>query len=82
MVDPLVMSPQPHAPAGAVRVTFLGDTLVGGVGQGVLDEKGPDWAFDGIRPLLEDWHTTVAQSLRLTFQIWVVVLAAAGVMTT
>ena len=35
-----------------VRVTFLGDTLVGGEGQPVLDREGPRWAFDGIRHLL------------------------------
>src|SRR5947209_17382745 len=55
-----LMEPQPNVSAKPVRVTFLGDTLVGGVGQEVLDEKGPDWAFDGIRPLLEGSDLVVA----------------------
>jgi poly-gamma-glutamate synthesis protein (capsule biosynthesis protein) len=36
----------------STRITFLGDTLVGGEAQAVLDEKGPSWAFAGIRDLL------------------------------
>ena len=34
-----------------VRVTFLGDTLVGGEAQTTLDEHGPGYAFDGISHL-------------------------------
>jgi poly-gamma-glutamate capsule biosynthesis protein CapA/YwtB (metallophosphatase superfamily) len=45
---------------GTVRVTFLGDTLIGGEAQEVLDRKGPGWAFDGIRPLLADSDLVVA----------------------
>jgi poly-gamma-glutamate capsule biosynthesis protein CapA/YwtB (metallophosphatase superfamily) len=38
--------------SGGARVTFLGDTLVGGEAQPVLDERGASWMFDGIRHLL------------------------------
>jgi poly-gamma-glutamate synthesis protein (capsule biosynthesis protein) len=41
-------------------VVFLGDTLVGGEGQAVLDEHGPGWAFDGIRDLLAGSDLVVA----------------------
>ena len=40
-------------PEALIRVTFLGDTLVGGEGQPVLDRHSPGWAFDGIRDLLK-----------------------------
>jgi poly-gamma-glutamate capsule biosynthesis protein CapA/YwtB (metallophosphatase superfamily) len=43
-----------------VRLTFLGDTLVGGEGQGVLDVQGAGWAFDGIRQLLARSDLVVA----------------------
>jgi poly-gamma-glutamate capsule biosynthesis protein CapA/YwtB (metallophosphatase superfamily) len=36
-----------------VRVTFLGDTLIGGEAQATLDEFGPAYALDGIRHLLD-----------------------------
>ena len=40
-------------PRGAlVRVTFVGDTLVGGEAQATLDEHEAGYAFDGIRHLL------------------------------
>src|SRR5438132_14047891 len=35
-----------------VRLTFLGDTLVGGEAQPLLDQRGTAWAFEGIRHLL------------------------------
>lgn len=47
----VVPSAEP-TPNGLVRVTFLGDTLIGGEGQAILDRRGPRWAFDGIRDLL------------------------------
>jgi poly-gamma-glutamate capsule biosynthesis protein CapA/YwtB (metallophosphatase superfamily) len=37
-----------------ISVTFLGDTLLGGVAQPVLDQFGPDYALGGIAPLLAD----------------------------
>jgi len=43
-----------------VRVTFLGDTLVGGEAQPTLDAHGPGFAFDGIRHLLADSDLVVA----------------------
>ena len=43
-----------------VRVTFLGDTLIGGEAQTVLDAKGTQWAFDGIQPLLAGSDLVVA----------------------
>jgi poly-gamma-glutamate capsule biosynthesis protein CapA/YwtB (metallophosphatase superfamily) len=46
--------------SGTVRITFLGDTLIGGEAQEVLDRNGPGWAFDGIRPLLADSDLVVA----------------------
>src|SRR5262245_3182139 len=55
-----LMEPHTNASKTSVRVTFLGDTLVGGVAQEVLDERGPEWAFDGIRPLLEGSDLVVA----------------------
>jgi poly-gamma-glutamate capsule biosynthesis protein CapA/YwtB (metallophosphatase superfamily) len=39
------------APRTDVRVTFLGDTLIGGEAQDVIDKRGADWMFDGIRHL-------------------------------
>jgi poly-gamma-glutamate synthesis protein (capsule biosynthesis protein) len=42
------------------RLTFLGDTLIGGEAQSVLDVKGPAWALDGIRHLLESSDLVVA----------------------
>ena len=42
------------------RITFLGDTLIGGEAQCTLDEKGPGWAFDGIRHLLAASDLVVA----------------------
>ena len=45
---------------GTVRVTFLGDTLIGGEAQEVLDRNGAGWAFDGIRPLLAGSDLVVA----------------------
>ncbi|MDP9333419.1 MAG: CapA family protein [Actinomycetota bacterium] len=42
------------------RISFLGDTLVGGEAQPLLDEKGPGWAFDGIRHLLTSSDLVVA----------------------
>jgi poly-gamma-glutamate synthesis protein (capsule biosynthesis protein) len=44
----------------STRITFLGDTLVGGEAQAVLDEKGTGWAFDGIRHLLDASDLVVA----------------------
>lgn len=46
------MSPPAGAAASGARITFLGDTLVGGEAQPVLDDRGASWAFDGIRHLL------------------------------
>ena len=43
-----------------IRVTFLGDTLIGGEAQTVLDKHGPDYAFDGIRHLLTRSDLVVA----------------------
>ncbi len=40
--------------ARRTRITFLGDTLVGGEGQSVLDVAGAGYAFDGIRAVLAD----------------------------
>ena len=45
--------PRQATPEALVRVTFLGDTLVGGEGQPSLDRHSPGWAFDGIRDLLK-----------------------------
>jgi poly-gamma-glutamate capsule biosynthesis protein CapA/YwtB (metallophosphatase superfamily) len=45
---------------GFTRVTFLGDTLLGGVAQPVLDIKGTGFAFDGIRPLFDGSDLVVA----------------------
>ncbi len=42
------------------RVTFLGDTLVGGEAQPTLDANGPGFAFDGIRDLLDGSDLVVA----------------------
>jgi poly-gamma-glutamate synthesis protein (capsule biosynthesis protein) len=42
------------------RVTFLGDTLVGGEAQPTLDVHGPRFALDGIRPLLARSDLVVA----------------------
>jgi poly-gamma-glutamate synthesis protein (capsule biosynthesis protein) len=42
------------------RLTFLGDTLVGGEGQPVLEAKGYGWAFDGIRELFSDSDLVIA----------------------
>lgn len=50
----------PHGGEGLTRVTFLGDTLVGGEAQGLLDERGPGWAFDGIRHVLASSDLVVA----------------------
>src|SRR5262249_42046708 len=52
-------SPQTHFSRRA-RISFLGDTLIGGEAQPVLDDKGPDWAFDGIRELLASSDLVVA----------------------
>jgi poly-gamma-glutamate synthesis protein (capsule biosynthesis protein) len=46
--------------SGVVRVTFLGDTLVGGEAQAVLSERGTGWAFSGIQPLLSTSDLVVA----------------------
>ena len=46
------MNPAATGARPGARITFLGDTLVGGEGQAVLDERGLGWAFDGIRHLL------------------------------
>lgn len=42
------------------RIAFLGDTLLGGDGQDVLDELGYDYALAGIRPLLSSADIVVA----------------------
>ena len=42
------------------RITFLGDTLVGGVAQPALDVKGPAWVFDEIRHLFASSDLVVA----------------------
>src|SRR5262245_7296459 len=42
------------------RVSFLGDTLIGGEAQPVLDEQGYGWAFDGIRHLFDSSDLVVA----------------------
>ncbi|HET9729112.1 MAG TPA: CapA family protein [Acidimicrobiia bacterium] len=42
------------------RVSFLGDTLVGGEAQAVLDTHSPDWAFDGFRHVLASSDLVVA----------------------
>jgi poly-gamma-glutamate capsule biosynthesis protein CapA/YwtB (metallophosphatase superfamily) len=43
-----------------VRVTFLGDTLLGGEAQTTLDRFGPGYALDGIRHLLDRSDLVVA----------------------
>jgi poly-gamma-glutamate capsule biosynthesis protein CapA/YwtB (metallophosphatase superfamily) len=45
---------RPDHPSETVRVTFLGDTLIGGEAQNVIDERGADWMFDGVRHLLDE----------------------------
>jgi poly-gamma-glutamate synthesis protein (capsule biosynthesis protein) len=42
------------------RLSFLGDTLIGGEAQPVLDQRGPRWALDGIRHLFESSDLVVA----------------------
>src|SRR5262245_55068537 len=42
------------------RVSFLGDTLIGGEAQTVLDKHGCGWALDGIRHLFEASDLVVA----------------------
>jgi poly-gamma-glutamate synthesis protein (capsule biosynthesis protein) len=42
------------------RLTFLGDTLIGGEAQDVLDAEGYEWALDGIRHLFESSDLVVA----------------------
>lgn len=42
------------------RIAFLGDTLLGGVAQPLLDEHGTDYAIAGIRPLWADTDVAVA----------------------
>lgn len=42
------------------RIAFLGDTLLGGVAQPLLDEHGTDYAIFGIRPLWADADLVVA----------------------
>ena len=43
-----------------IRVSFLGDTLIGGEAQDVLEREGYDYAFGGIRHLLDDSDLVVA----------------------
>lgn len=43
-----------------VRVAFLGDTLLGGVGLDVLDQRGSAYALSGIAPLLAGADLVVA----------------------
>ena len=43
-----------------IRISFLGDTLVGGEGQAVFERHGYHWAFDGIRHLFADSDLVVA----------------------
>jgi poly-gamma-glutamate capsule biosynthesis protein CapA/YwtB (metallophosphatase superfamily) len=45
---------------GRARVTFLGDTLIGGEGQHVVDERGAPWALDAIRDLFVGSDLVVA----------------------
>jgi poly-gamma-glutamate synthesis protein (capsule biosynthesis protein) len=49
-----------QTPGSLVRVTFLGDTLIGGEAQSVLDERGARWAFEGIQSLLATSDLVVA----------------------
>jgi poly-gamma-glutamate capsule biosynthesis protein CapA/YwtB (metallophosphatase superfamily) len=51
---------RPAGVFGGARVTFLGDTLIGGEAQQVLDERGASWMFDGIRHLLAGSDLVVA----------------------
>src|SRR6516162_6150752 len=53
----------PQVPTGTssmTRVSFVGDTLIGGEAQAVLDQRGPRWALDGIRHLFESSDLVVA----------------------
>ena len=43
-----------------IRVTFLGDTLVGGEAQATIDQLGPGYVFDGLRHLFERSDLVVA----------------------
>src|SRR5690349_2661062 len=47
-------------PPGHTRLTFLGDTLVGGEAQAVLDRHAHAFAFDGIRALFAETDLAVA----------------------
>jgi poly-gamma-glutamate synthesis protein (capsule biosynthesis protein) len=42
------------------KLAFLGDTLLGGVAQPVLDENGSDWALEEIRTVVQDADLVVA----------------------
>src|SRR5438876_3000971 len=59
-MNPDLAPPKASGMPGGARVTFVGDTLVGGVAQEVLDEKGASWMFDGINPLLAGSDLVVA----------------------
>ena len=48
------------AAASRIRVTFLGDTLIGGEAQATLDQFGPGYAFDGVRHLFDRSDVVVA----------------------
>jgi poly-gamma-glutamate synthesis protein (capsule biosynthesis protein) len=43
-----------------VRIAFLGDTLLGGDAQSVLDERGYGYALEGVAPLLAEADLVVA----------------------
>lgn len=51
---------RPDDAGPCVRITFLGDTLLGGEAQQTLDQMGYSYAFEGIGPLLSTSNLVVA----------------------
>src|SRR5262245_37944362 len=54
------VSRAPTSTDSTTRVSFLGDTLIGGKARTVFDEQGFGWAFDGIRHLFASSDLVVA----------------------
>ena len=46
---PVVSRDVPLGPDGRVTVRFVGDTMVGDALQPLVDQRGYDWPFDGVR---------------------------------
>ena len=46
---PVVSRDVPLGPDGRVTVRFVGDTMVGDALQPLIDQRGYDWPFDGVR---------------------------------